>query len=548
MTRSAPKQQLMEAPEFKAAYLNVRGYDLTVDHHRHYTYKVPYAIQLKPRCCECCRTGPQDAMDFVDQETGDQIRFHRFRKQVRVFHNGQYRGAMTRTWLCCGRTRVCCQEICKADIPLVSFWDESGQKFGSVARKGKGCCCTCRPNFPCRCIHGSILGVLPISFFGCCSCTCECYPDNPKTGGWPWCCGFLNGRPTLGLPHGFFLCPCLDVACCECCVRGPTKVCGCVEYPCICCSNPCGLCACICPVARCTGYNVPIKSTFKYAMGPVKKGGERVGDFQVQYRGNCPYKSGWLHNANEPYAVAMEAAKGGPEGMVMSALLAARSYILGLTAPMLEDLNTGLSSPDFDGKVMTVKSPEVDALLAALDNNNNVTTDVTFGSLHKINVRGYTLLKVGYDNAWCTCGPATLCGGLSMAPKYVRDRATSVEYVANGRSGGTRPTFFFHFYIQDPEKQIINRQTAGHQVDRRFYDFFYDVGRERLYCECQWVRFWKFPLDFTRHRFTCCRCPCDIFRSCCLDKKVVPVDAEGKAVEAPNQIIMTPGKTITYAD
>ena len=108
-----PEQESMT---FKTAHLNVPGLDLTLDGNAHYTYKLPFAIQLKKQpcctrlgwmCCPCCcpATGPDDAMDFVNQLTGDQVRFHRIGKRVHVFHNGQRYGSLRSTSRCCGSCR-----------------------------------------------------------------------------------------------------------------------------------------------------------------------------------------------------------------------------------------------------------------------------------------------------------------------------------------------------------------------------------------------------------------------------------------------------------
>eukprot|EP00929_Paragymnodinium_shiwhaense_P077964 TRINITY_DN4029_c0_g1_i1.p1 TRINITY_DN4029_c0_g1~~TRINITY_DN4029_c0_g1_i1.p1 ORF type:complete len:573 (+),score=96.84 TRINITY_DN4029_c0_g1_i1:75-1793(+) len=549
----APQQHKM--PDFKACYLNVNGYDLVVDHTLHYTYKVPFAIQFERQpfctrmgmmccgCLPCCKeTGPQDVMDFVDQNTGDQIRYHRYGRKLRVFHNGQYQGMLKHTWRCCNRMQTCLEDVKKAEVPLVDLFDDKDEKFAQLTRPGKGCCCICTPVFPMKCIDGSIAGIIPLNFFSCCSCTCECWPADSRCNGFPGALGCLNGAPTCGLPHGLIGCPCCDVMCCECCAKGPKKACGLTECPLLCFPNFCAFCACCCCCPKCEYDSLPIFTTFKYERGDLKnlKAGTTVGDYQVHYRGNAPYNSSWRHNEAEPYAVAMEVPKGGVYGAVTSALLAAKSYALGLAAPMLSEVDTRQGGPDYVPEIMTVRSEEVDNMMAALDANNRITTDVIFGDVEKKNVRGYTLLKIGYDNSWCSLCGIGICGGISSPPVYTRAKDRSEELIATGRDGGTRPTWSFEFFMEDPEKPIIHRKKDGPSLDKRFFDFFHDGTKEKSYLACQCIRFYRFPTDCTTRRATLCRVPC-----CKVDKKIVTVeDEDGKPVAPPNQFIMTPGRKV----
>jgi len=529
-----PKQLQM-----KRAHLNVNGLDMTVDGEAHYTYKLPFAIQMRkqpcctrmgPVCCPCLSwTGPQDAMDFVDQSSGDQVRYHRLNKKVHVFHNGQHKGYVQGTWQFCSSCRTCVHDVLSMPSPQLSMFDTGGKKFAEVLRPGKGCCLECYPDFPMRCISGQFYG-MPIEIFTCCSCTLESWPFFPKMKAWPNQLGFLNGLPTFGFPHNYLFC---DPVCCECVGKGPKMKCGLTGFPCICVGNPCSCCACFCPCPTWTTKELPITSTIKYESFEVTSDGQTAGSVQFQFRGNSPFQSGYTHDEEKPFFAAMEIAKDGITGLVSSAILVARSFGLGLPAPILAGLDVQNKSPSYDGEVSTDLTAEVDALMEALDDNNRVTKKCTVGER---NVHGYTLLAVGYDNAWARIGPIMFCGGKSSKRKDCTNKEKFANAVKLAREGGSRPLFLFRFYMEDPEREIINRNTLK-DVDKRFYDFFYTGGREQVRLACTCIRFYKFPFNCTVEKQHLCSIGCGNRPR----KRVILVGAV-KPSNAPAQLLMTPGK------
>jgi len=276
-----------------------------------------------------------------------------------------------------------------------------------------------------------------------------------------------------------------------------------------------------------------ITSTFKYEMADLKRKDESVGQLQFQFRGNAPFQSGFSHDEEKPYIAALNSKVGGMAGLVASSVLVARTYALGLVAPMLGGVTLPQKSPEYDGKVMTVYSKEVDALLNALNEDNMVMTKLEIG---RKTVTGYTLIEVGFDNAWCVCGPCTMCGGKSEKLTSCTRKAETERLVKIARENGTRPTFSFRFYLEDPEKEVINRRMTKQQLDEKFYDFYHTGGREQVRCACTCVRFWKCPCNFTIDKVHCCSVGCYV-----RDRKKVlkPEEGVGVKVKAPNQVIMT---------
>mmetsp|Transcript_17254 Transcript_17254/g.60267 ORF Transcript_17254/g.60267 Transcript_17254/m.60267 type:complete len:565 (+) Transcript_17254:101-1795(+) len=529
-----PKQLQM-----KRAHLNVNGLDMTVDGGAQYTYKLPFAIQMRkqpcctrmgPICCPCCSwTGPQDVMDFVDQSSGDQVRYHRLNKKVHVFHNGQHKGYIKGSWQFCRSCRTCVHDVLKMPSPQLSMFDTGGKKFAEVTRPGKGFCLQCYPEFPMRCISGDVYG-MPIEIFTCCSCTLESWPFFPKAKTWPDECGFLNGLPTCGYPHNCLFC---DPVCCECLAKGPKLKCGLSGFPVLCIGNPCSCIAIFCPCPTCTTKELPITNTFKYETLEVTSDGQVAGTVQFQFRGNSPFQSGYTHDKEKPFFAAMEIAKDGVTGWVSSAILVARSYGLGLPAPILAGLVVPNKSPSFDGEVSTSLSAEVDALMEALDDDNRVIKKCTVG---KRNVTGYTLIAVGYDNAWARVGGIMCAGGKRSKRKDCTNKEKFANAVKLAREGGIRPIFLFRFYLEDPEKEIIHR-NALKDVDKRFYDFFHTGGYEQRRLACTCIRVYKFPFNFTVEKKHLCSICCGSR----VRKRVIPVDAV-KPSSAPLQLLMTPGK------
>jgi len=275
-----------------------------------------------------------------------------------------------------------------------------------------------------------------------------------------------------------------------------------------------------------------ITSTFKYEMADLKRKDESVGQMQFQYRGNWN-QSGFTHDEEKPYIAALNSKNGGMAGLVASSVLVARSYALGQLAPPAARVTLPLKSPDYNGKVMTHYSKEVDELLNALDENNMVTKKLV---INKKTVTGYTLIEVGFENAWTVCGPCTPCGGKSQKLTSCTRKAETERMVKIARENGTRPTFLFRFYLEDPEKEIITRRNSKQKMDEKFYDFYHTGGREQVRCACTLMRFWRFPCNFTLDKAHWCSVPCYT-----RDRKKVldPAEAVGVKVKAPNQVIMT---------
>lgn len=536
---------------FKASVLNVQGLTITVDDTKSYQYKMPYAIQIKPPgCCMqiawilcpciCAKTGPADSMDFVDQVTGDQLRFHRMGRILYAFQNGQLFGTVAQSWRFCNSCRTCVGDWRKKYQPQLTFFDNNfplANTLTRVVRPGKGACCKCYPRCPKRQINGFVGGV-PISMLAICTCTIEAWPSEPTCG---------NGCKSYGCPHGCIFC---DPVCCDCCPKGPVKKCGCTDCPCIMCCNPCGFCQCECPMCAQDTEELPITSTFKYEAVDMKSKDNttRVGGIQMQYRGNVPFTSGYQHSPDNPFLSAMEHHDGGIAGLLSTATCVARSYFLGLETPMLSQVQFKIKSPDYDGRVLCQNELEMNELFEALDINNRVTKRIFLGPAG-VCVQGYTLIGLGWDNSWVKCGQKVLAGGKSSPIISCTQKKKAEELFNNAKEGGLNPLFELEFYMEDPEIPILSRDNVkevakrnknvsatDHKFSMHYWDFYYTGGREKVMCELQCVRVWKCPCNFNKERKKVLSC---VYKERPRQTTATEADLAGKP---PNQIIMCIGK------
>lgn len=323
----------------------------------------------------------------------------------------------------------------------------------------------------------------------------------------------------------------------------------------------------------CDSEELPITSTFKYEAADMRKDGHdsvRVGGIQMQYRGNVPFTSGYQHNPEVPFLAAMEHKDGGVAGLLSTATCVARSYFMGLETPMLAAVQFKIKSPDYDGKVICDKDSELTQLMAALDANNRVTTRLFLGP-QQICVQGYTLIGVGYDNSWLKCGKKVIAGGKSAEVKSATSKTKVEEIVAIGKEGAVQTLWELEFYMEDPEIPILARDNIkdilkfqqlkdsggdkrllnnceGGDLDKypfpsglmppfvKYHDFYYSGGREKVLCQLQCVRVWKFPCKFDKEKKVCCSCP---YKERPRQTTVTAADLAGKP---PNQIIMCIGK------
>jgi len=249
-------------------------------------------------------------------------------------------------------------------------------------------------------------------------------------------------------------------------------------------------------------------------------------------------------------------------------------YFMGLETPMLASVQFKIKSPDYDGKVICDKDEEITQLVIALDKNNRVTQRIFLGP-QQICVQGYTLIGIGFDNSWAKCGSKVIAGGKSQKIKSATTNDKVTNIVALGREGGLQPLWELEFYMEDPEIPILARDNIDdilkfEQVQKsgaakrllkecnndpknypfsamsltsvKYHDFYYSGGREKVMCELQCVRVWKFPCTFTRDAKTCCSCKWKE------QERPTHETAADRAGKPPNQIIMCIGKKTILND
>lgn len=287
-------------------------------------------------------------------------------------------------------------------------------------------------------------------------------------------------------------------------------------------------------------------STFKYESADLKLTNEKKGEVQLQFRGNFPFESAYMHDETQPCMSAMKFKEGGMAGILASSVLVARSYAFGLIAPMLSDVLFPGKSPDYDGMVTTHIQQQVTDLLNAIDEDNTVTKELRLGG--KI-VTGYTLVQLGYETGWCVCcGGCCTFGGHNQKLTDCRNQQDTVRMIGQARAFHARPTFTFRFYLDDPEKEIICRRVTDIPLDKKFYDFYHTGGRERRYLACMCIRICQGCGCKELGRCTCCSITCPF---CCVrDRKKVHAHREQKVcagaeardgkMKMPYHVIMTP--------
>lgn len=492
---------------------------------------------LKCCCCCfscCCKEGKPNFMDFVDQDTGEQVRYDVKKPccnlpcfyglfdccsppKVNVFHDGQYKGHAA-VGRCCNSCRTCMEDVRSNPVPGVMLYDEKGNRYASTYRNGRGCCCTCQPKCPMMCIPISCCGI-PSSAFTCLACTCECWPG-------PWgCC------------RSPFNCIC-DPVCGQCCVRGNTPCMKYTNVPLLACCIPCTCCAIFCCCPSCETKPLPIRSTFKYERINIYDDKDTVGEMQFQYRGNAP--SSYTHHPETPFQVFMRMSKEGLSGLVASSIMIARAYTMGLPAPLLSETPLNGKSPGYDGMVYTENTDHIKVLEKLLDDDNLVTGRCVVGS-H--DVTGYTLIAVGYKETTDKCCYCSTGGGTTRAPVPVTSKEKSREIFQNGYDltpgDLNKVTWTLRFYLKEPEKDVLTAKTAN--VDSKFEDYFHSEQLEEVALACTCVRYCTCQKNgCNKVENVCCRCPCYARPLHNSANKVAPQEVTPAQVDKPaQQYIMT---------
>mmetsp|Transcript_3884 Transcript_3884/g.9895 ORF Transcript_3884/g.9895 Transcript_3884/m.9895 type:complete len:545 (+) Transcript_3884:105-1739(+) len=515
-----------------------------------YEYKVPYSIPetgfcatvfgpactccdtccTKPRCCSLCpcHTPPGPGfMDMVDNDTGDQVRFQRFKKarccfccccltHMSMYRNGQKAGVISPgTTRCCARCRACIGDCSGGEVRLFTLKDKHGNDFASSTRPGRGCCCKCQPTFPCGCVSMSCMGI-PLRIFACIACTCE---TNPTLGP-EMCCGGCRE---------------CDPACCECCARGEdmAPLCMCSDIPCWCCAGPWSLINCCCCFPAIEKSDARMKNSIRHETAHIHAThGEDFGQVQMQYRGQVPAL--WKHKSHTPWKGVVDVAKGGAVGVLAAGLMVAKSWALGASSAMLGDVVFPDRSPDFDGMVFSKSPAEMERLLEALDDDGTVTKDCYLGGKRGYNVKGYTLNEFGWNGALCTCCIFRFGGEMESMSNMQRISKKNDFYwlYETAKKHNRQLVYKMRFYVKD----VPIRKNPDFLPEPGFNDYYKGSGLTEVALTCNCCVCYRFPCQFNRTSITCCRLPIYAYQK--KTKEVKEVQVMPSEV-TPVQVIMT---------